>query len=79
MPKCLYEYVKCNISALATDLKHQAIFDVEKNLAALAIIPDQDVQGVAILHPAQQTGIGSQRDDRISLDMQASLETICIH
>ena len=36
------------------------------------------MQGVAVLHPSQQTCVRSQRNDRVTLDMEAPLETVRI-
>jgi hypothetical protein len=55
-------------------LDHHSILNVEHDLASLAVIANQNVQSIDVLHPAQEASIWSQWYDRISLKVQPPLE-----
>ncbi|KAI6776023.1 hypothetical protein HG530_002781 [Fusarium avenaceum] len=55
-------------------LQHDAMLDVEQDLATLTVFPNKNVEGVAVGNPPQQTTILRQRDCRIALDVKMALE-----
>ena len=44
------------------------MLDVEQDLLLLAVVADEQVERVAVRHPADQAGVGRQRDHRVALD-----------
>lgn len=60
-------------------LKHQAIFDIQQDLPALPIIPNENVKSITVLHPSEETGVRCQRDNGISLDVKVPLEACRVH
>ena len=50
---------------------HEAVLHVERDLAPLAVLPDQRVQRVRVGHPPDEPAVGRQRDDRIPVVRQS--------
>ena len=44
------------------------MLEVEENLLLLSIVADQRVERVAVRHPADQSRVRRQRDDRVPLN-----------
>lgn len=62
----------------ATNLEHQPVLNVQEDLLRFTIISNKHMQCVTVLHPSQQSSIRGERDNREPLDIQPSLETVCI-
>lgn len=62
----------------ATYLKHESVLDVEQDLSRLAVVSDKNVKCVAVLHPAQQSSVRAQGNDRVTLDVQSAFEALSI-
>lgn len=50
------------------------MLDVEQNLPAVAVVLDEDVERVGVVDPAEETGIGRERNDRVLDDREVTLE-----
>lgn len=50
------------------------MLDVEQNLPAVTVVLDEDVERVGVVDPAEETGIGRQRNDRVLDDGEVTLE-----
>lgn len=48
--------------------QHDAVLDVEQDLLFFSVVSDEGMQGVAVGHPSNQSGVGGQRDHRVALD-----------
>lgn len=54
------------------------MLDVEQNLSTLSVVSNEDVHGVGILNPSDETRVRRERSDGVALDVKVSLETLWI-
>lgn len=54
------------------------MFNVEENLATVAVVFDEDVERIRALHPSEESGIGREGDDRVFDDREVPLERLRI-
>lgn len=54
------------------------MLDVEEDFAALAVVPDEDVHGVGVRNPSDETRVGRERGDGVALDVEVTLERLRI-
>lgn len=59
-------------------LLHEAVLDVDQDLARLSVALDEHVQRVTMLDPSEQTGAGRQGRDGICLDAEMPLGTLLV-
>lgn len=52
------------------------MLNVEEDLPALSVVSDEDVHGVGVLNPSDETGVGRERRDGVALDVKVSLERL---
>ena len=52
------------------------MFDVEQDLAAVAVVLDENMQRVCAVDPTEQSGVGRKRDDRVLDDREVALERL---
>jgi hypothetical protein len=55
-------------------LKDESMFDVEQNLATVAVVLDQNVQRIGALDPSEQTRVWRKGNDGILDDREVTLE-----
>lgn len=51
------------------------MLNIEKNLSRFSIVLDENVHGVRILNPSNETRVRRQRGNRVTLDMEMTFET----
>ena len=56
------------------DLKHEPVFNVKHYLLLVAVVANEGVYGVTVRHPANETRVGREGDDRIALDSEKERE-----
>lgn len=59
-----------------TYLEDEAMFDVEQDLAAVAVVLDENMQRVCAVDPTEQSGVGRKRDDWVLDDREVALERL---
>ena len=52
------------------DLEHEPVFNVKHDLLLVPVVADESVYGVAVGHPANETRVGREGDDRIALNSE---------
>lgn len=57
-------------------LQHDAVLNVKEDLAALAVLADENMKRVAVGHPAEETRVLRQRDGGEALDVEVTLEAL---
>ena len=53
---------------LCVYLQHESVFNVEHYLLLLSVVSYEGVDGVTVGHPADETRVGGERDDRVALN-----------
>ena len=56
------------IHAIGRDLQNELMFHIQHDVAALTIVADEVVQGVAVGHPADEARSGAERHHCVALD-----------
>ena len=52
------------------------MLDVEQDLATVAVILDENVQGVGAVDPAEKSRVGRERDDGVLYDREVTLKRL---
>lgn len=60
-------------------LKHEPVLDIEQDFPAFSVVPNQDMQCVAVLDPSQQTSVRRQWNRGIALNVKVAFEAVVIH
>lgn len=63
-----------HFGAQITHLENETVFDIEKDLATVAVVLDENVERVGTVDPTEESRVWRQRDDRVLDDGEVALE-----
>ena len=67
-PGCIRCAIHLWDHTLCVYLQHESVFNVEHYLLLLSVVSYEGVDGVTVGHPADETRVGGERDDRVALN-----------